>query len=484
MPKEHLLNFRRTRIVATIGPASSSSRMIDELITAGVNLFRMNFSHGDHKTHQDNYQKIRDAAALLDRPIGILQDLQGPKIRVAKFENDFIQLAKGDLFTISCGDDSPGNQQRVGVTYPKLWKDVAAGDDILLDDGRIKLLVLSVDGQDIHTKVELAGKLSNNKGINLPGSNLSLPALTEKDIADLRLGAELGVDWVAVSFVRTLEDVLMARKQLDWAGSTAKLMAKIEKPSAIDNFDAILQNVDGIMVARGDLGVELSPEAVPALQKRIIGLCRDAGKPVVTATQMLESMINSPAPTRAEASDVANAIYDGTDAVMLSAETAAGEYPVEAVQMMNRIALTVENDEGYRKSLVNRTPGPRCSVADSVAHSACDIAKQLGARVIVCFSASGATAGRVSRFRYDTPILVITTSLQAYRQLSVTWGLKPILTQDISNSDEMVEMARRAIDNTKFAEDGDRFVITAGVPFGVKGTTNLIRVERYRIKKA
>ena len=482
MPLEQSVNFRRTRIVATIGPASSSKEMIAKLVNAGVDVFRMNFSHGDLKTHQKNYKKIRDVAAHINRPIGILQDLQGPKIRTARFEKDFVKLIKEQIFTLTCDDDSPGNIKRVGVTYKNLWKDVGPGDNILMDDGRITLKVKEVNDHDIVTTVILGGKLSNNKGINLPGADVGMPALTEKDIEDLKAGAEMGVDWVAMSFVRTLEDVLLARKQLEWAGSSAKLMAKIEKPSAIDNFDAILQQVDGIMVARGDLGVELSPEAVPALQKRIIGLCRDAGKPVVTATQMLESMITSPAPTRAEASDVANAIYDGTDAVMLSAETAAGDYPIEAVEMMNRIALTVENDEGYRKSLVSRRPSPRSTVADSVAHSACDMAKQLDARVIVCFSASGATAGRVSRYRYDTPILVITTSLQAYRQLSVTWGLQPILTQDICSSDEMVEMAMRAIDNTELANEGDRFVITAGVPFGIKGTTNLIRVERYKHK--
>lgn len=473
-------NNRQTRIVATVGPASCSPERVEQLILAGVNVFRMNFSHGTHAFHRENYLTIREIAGKLQKPVGILQDLQGPKIRVATFEEGAVFLEKGQNFALTCDDDSPGNAERAGVTYTGLWRDVEEGDDLLLDDGRLKLEVSSIEGKTIHTRVALGGKLSNNKGLNIPGSDLSLPALTEKDIEDLSLGAELGVDWVAISFVRTSDDILEARKRMEIAGSCAKLMAKIEKPNAVDNFKQILKEVDGIMVARGDLGVELSPERVPAVQKKLIRKCRDAGKPVVTATQMLESMIHAPSPTRAEASDVANAIYDGTDAIMLSAETAVGDYPVESVEMMHSIACTVESDKEYRRKFKQELLKMGDTVADSVSHSACMVADQLDASVIVCFSATGATANRVSRFRFETPILAITTNELSYRQLSVVWGVFPYLSDEIKDSGGMVVKANEYLEQSKFAKEGDRYVITAGVPYGVKGTTNLIRVAKYQ----
>ncbi len=473
-------DFRRTKIVATMGPASSSPERVRELIRAGVNVFRMNFSHGSADFHRHNLQAVREAAAEMQVSVGVLQDLQGPKIRVTTFAEGQVELLEGEEFTLTCNDDSPGDASRVGVTYTGLCDDVKPGDDLLLDDGRLRLRVKSVTEGRIVTEVTLGGVLSNNKGLNIPGSDLSLPALTEKDIADLRLGAELGVDWVAISFVRSAEDVREARRLLDEAGSTARLMAKIEKPSAVENFQDILAEVDGIMVARGDLGVELSPELVPAVQKSLIRQCRDAGKPVVTATQMLESMIHAPAPTRAEASDVANAIYDGTDAVMLSAETAVGDYPIEAVRMMDSIARTVETDTEYRRLQKSLTLKMAGTVADSVSHAACQVAEELDVQVIVCFSASGATAYRVSRFRNETPILAITTSEISYRQLSLVWGVAPFLSDEITDSADMVERANDCLATSHFAREGDRYVITAGVPFGVKGTTNLIRVEKFR----
>lgn len=471
---------RRTKIVATLGPGSNNPETIGQLIEAGVNVFRLNFSHGTKELHKSNIDHIRQVSQRLKRPIGVLQDLQGPKIRIATFKEGKVELKAGDSLSLTCDDDAPGDKKRVGVTYKNLYNDVRSGDTLLLDDGRLALKVKAVKGQTIETTVTLGGVLSNNKGINIPGADLSIPALTDKDVEDLLYGAELDVDWVAMSFVRSRDDLLLARHYLARAGSRAKLMAKIEKPSAVSRFEEILGEVDGVMVARGDLGVEMAPEQVPLIQKRLIRACVEAGKPVVTATQMLESMISNPTPTRAEASDVANAIYDGTDAVMLSAETAVGQYPVEAVQMMNRIALSVESDPEYQTSMREHYPSPRDTTADAISLSACQIAHNLSAQVIVTFTSSGTTAQRVSRNRPAAPILALTPSELAFRQLTVAWGVIPYFTDDISSTDQMVDVASRAITKSKLTEPGARYVITAGVPFGMRGTTNLIRVERMR----
>jgi pyruvate kinase len=471
---------RRTKVVATLGPASSDADTIRRLITAGVNVFRLNFSHGSKETHRTNVGLIREEAARLGRAVGILQDLQGPKIRIATFADGEVVLEPGAAFKLTCDDDSPGDVERVGVTYTNLCQDVKGGDTLLLDDGRLRLEVTGIHGGTIETRVVLGGILSNNKGINIPGADLSIPALTDKDVADLTYGAELDVDWVAMSFVRSRDDLLLARHYLARAGSQAKLMAKIEKPSAVERFDEILHEVDGIMVARGDLGVEMAPEKVPLIQKRLIRASLDAGKPVITATQMLESMVHSPTPTRAEASDVANAIYDGTDAIMLSAETAVGEYPVEAVAMMDRIARSVEADEGYQRDMREHYPTPENTTADAVSLGACEMAFTLNAQLIVTFTSSGTTAQRVSRNRPNVPILAVTPNARAYRQLAVAWGVVPHMSDDIHSTDEMVAVATRTIKTVGLAEPGGRFVITAGVPFGMRGTTNLIRVERYR----
>jgi pyruvate kinase len=471
---------RRTKIVATLGPASSSEEVITRLIETGVDVFRLNFSHGSKEVHRDNVGKIRAEAERLGRSVGVLQDLQGPKIRICKFEKGEVTLEPGAEFALTCDDDSPGDEQRVGVTYENLCQDVQGGDTLLLDDGRLRLEVTAVRGATIHTRVTLGGTLSNSKGINIPGADLSIPALTDKDVEDLAYGAELDVDWVAMSFVRSRDDLLLARHYLSRAGSHAKLMAKIEKPAAVERFEEILHEVDGVMVARGDLGVEMPPEEVPQIQKRLIRDSVEAGKPVITATQMLESMVHSPTPTRAEASDVANAIYDGTDAVMLSAETAVGDYPVDAVAMMDRIAHSVEADEGYQRGMREHYPPPENTTADAVSLGACEIAFTLGAQLIVTFTSSGTTAQRVSRNRPPVPILAVTPNARAYRQLAVAWGVVPFMSDDIHSTDEMVSVATRTIRQIGLAEPGGRFVITAGVPFGMRGTTNLIRVERYR----
>ncbi len=471
---------RRTKIVATLGPATSDEARIDALIAAGVDVFRLNFSHGRHEVHAANVERIRAAATRAGRAVGILQDLQGPKIRVATFEDGAVELEEGAPFVLDCANDTPGDATRVGVTYTGLCADVSAGDVLLLDDGRLALEVERTTDDAVHARVTLGGTLSNNKGINIPGADLSTPALTDKDVEDLEFGVTLGVDWVAMSFVRSREDLLLARHYLARAGSDANLMAKIEKPTAVERFQEILREVDGVMVARGDLGVELAPERVPQVQKRLIRESIEAGKPVVTATQMLESMIHAPTPTRAEASDVANAIYDGTDAIMLSGETAVGDYPVEAVEMMDRIARTVEHDEGYKAAIREHVPAPDDTTADAVSHGACEMAHSLSAGLIVSFTASGTTASRVSRNRPYAPILAITPSERSYRQLAVSWGVVPFYGDDIGSTDDMVDTSIAAIRTTGLLEPGERFVITAGVPFGKRGSTNLIRVERFR----
>lgn len=471
---------RRTRIVATLGPATDSKEMLGRLLQAGVNVFRLNFSHGDQELHRQTVANIRAVSDEFGLPVGILQDLQGPKIRVMRFESDRITLKEGARFDLTTDDDSLGNESRVGVTYKGLVNDVKVGDTLLLDDGRLDLKVIGLDHATIQTEVVVGGSLSNNKGINIPNAALSIPALTDKDVQDMRLGAELDVDWIAMSFVRSRDDLLLARHYMAMAGSKAKLMAKIEKPSAVDRFEEILAEVDGIMVARGDLGVEMAPEKVPLIQKDLIRACVQAGKPVVTATQMLESMIQNNTPTRAEASDVANAIYDGTDAIMLSAETAVGAHPIEAVRMMDRIARAVESDDDFHDKFRNKTLKADTSTPDAVAIAAVEMSYNLDAKLIVTFTSSGNTALRVSRCRPEAPVLAITPNPRALRQMMVVWGVVPHLSDDIHDTDEMVEVASKAIHEEDLLDAGDRFVITAGVPFGTRGTTNLIRVERYR----
>lgn len=472
--------FRRTRIIATLGPASSSVDMVGRLIEAGVDVFRLNFSHGSQEVHRDNVALIRAAAAKINRSVGIMQDLQGPKIRVARFEAGAVELVPGNAFALSCGDDSPGTAERVGLTYPDLWRDVRIDDLLLLDDGRLTLRVTDVRGQTINTNVVVGGALSDNKGINVPGADLSVQAVTEKDIDDLRLGAELGVDWVALSFVRSRDDVQLARHYLARARSETKLIAKIEKPGAVERFEEILGAVDGIMVARGDLGVEVSSEQVPLIQKRLIRQAREAGKPVITATQMLETMIQSPTPTRAEASDVANAIHDGTDAIMLSGETAVGRYAVESVQMMDRIARSMEADGEYKRALLQQRPDPQPTVADSVSVAACEMAGIVAARLIVAFTMSGGTVLRLARNRYSTPILALTPNQKTFQQLSLVWGVRPVLGEQVESQEAMIASANRHILLTGLARPGDRYVITAGVPLSVQGATNMLRVESVR----
>jgi pyruvate kinase len=467
---------RRTKIVATIGPASSSPEMIEKLIDAGMNVARLNFSHGVRADHEARVNMIREIAARKGVTVGILQDVQGPKIRTGKFKEKSIMLVNGAKFIIT-SDEIEGDKNRVSTTYKGLPDDVRPGLELLLDDGNLSLRVDKVVGRDIHTTVLIGGTLSDNKGINIPGADLSVPALTEKDLEDMQIGTELGVDWVAISFVRTRDDLLLARHYMTRYGSRAKLMAKIEKPSAVERFDDILAEADGIMVARGDLGVELPTEQVPVIQKRLIRACMAAGKPVITATQMLESMRENPRPTRAEATDVANAIFDGTDAVMLSAESASGKYPIESVQMMDKIARVTEASEEYAKLIAGHAQ-PEHTTQDAVALAACDVADTLGTAAIVCFTATGSTVWRVSRNRPSSMIAAFTPSERVKNQLALAWGVEARFTGDPADTDDMVRIAIKECKAAKLAEVGDKIVMVAGVPFGMHGTTNLIRVER------
>ncbi|SEJ43798.1 pyruvate kinase [Deinococcus reticulitermitis] len=469
---------RATKIVATIGPASRTPDTLGRMIDAGLNVVRMNFSHGDHEDHRQTVQMVRELARQKDVAIGILQDLQGPKIRVGRFAEGAVTLSPGDRFTITM-DDVDGDQSRVSSTYKGLAGDVYSGMVLLLDDGNMSLRVDQVRGNDVHTTVMIGGVLKNNKGINVPEADLSVPALSEKDVLDMEFGASLGVDWVALSFVRSRDDLLLARHYLARFGSRAKLMAKIEKPQAVARFADILKEVDGVMVARGDLGVEMRPEQVPTIQKSIISMCREAGKPVITATQMLESMINLPRPTRAEASDVANAIYDGTDAVMLSAESAAGLYPVESVAMMDRIAREAEASEHY-KLLQRQLTIPSEQAQDAIALAACSIGEKLETPAIVAFTSTGGAATRISKSRPPLAILALTPNEVTRNQLALSWGVVPMLSEDPEDTDDMVRIANDELKKSGLADVGDRYVITAGVPFGVRGTTNMLRVERLR----
>jgi pyruvate kinase len=451
--------------------------MIRALIEAGVDVFRLNFSHGMPDDHRQSVQMIREASSSLSRTVAILQDLQGPKIRCGRFREGAVDLQQGQKFIITT-EPLEGDETRVSTTYRGLPNDVEPGQMLLLDDGNIRLRVDEVGLNDIHTTVMVGGRLSNNKGINIPGADLSIPALTDKDIDDLTLGAELEVDWVAISFVRSRDDLLLARHYLGRHNSRARLMAKIEKPSAVARFDEILEEADGIMVARGDLGVEMPLEEVPAVQKRIILKAVQAGKAVVTATQMLESMIKNPSPTRAEASDVANAIFDGTDAIMLSAETATGQYPVEAVAFMSRVAKTIEATQEYKDRLNALRPPPNRTVQDAIARAVDDVVESTEARAVVVFTASGSAARRVARTRPPVPILALTPNQFVRDQLALVSGVLPLLAPDPKNTDDMVEIAVAKAMETGLAEAGEYVVITAGVPFGVRGTTNMIRVER------
>lgn len=463
---------KRTKIIATIGPASSSPTVIARLIHAGMDAARLNFSHGDRKDHLQRIRFIRVEAEKTGKQIAIIQDLQGPKLRVGVMRNDAVTLKRGDKITLTT-KKIIGTNTLVSVTYPSLTKDLQAGDIILLDDGRLELRVTKKNIEGLTCKVVRGGVLKSHKGVNLPGAQLSLPSLSRKDKDDLRFGVKQGVDYIALSFVRTANDIHRARRFIKSLGANIPIIAKIEKPEAIQNLDEIIRAADGVMVARGDLGVEMSPELVPLLQKKIIEACNCVEKPVITATQMLESMIENPQPTRAEASDVANAILDGTDCVMLSGETAVGNYPVQAVEVMMRIAVQAET------SLSPRPPDIHISGYDeSVAHAACRAAGEQRAQAIVTFTQSGSTALLVSKHRPGMRIVAATPFEAVARKISLYWGVTPVILQTKKTTDDMIASVERIMLSKKLAKQRDLIVITAGVPIGVAGSTNMMKIHR------
>ncbi len=467
--------MRRTRnvkIVATLGPASSSYEMIRALHEAGTDVFRLNMSHGSHDDIAARHKVIRDVENDVGRPIGILADLQGPKLRVGPFANGSEELEEGQPFRLDL-EDKPGDAKRVQLPHREIFEALEVGATLLVNDGKIRLRVEEHGPEFANCKVTVGGTISDRKGVNVPDVVLPLAALSEKDKVDLEFACELGVDWLALSFVQRPEDVFEAR---DLAKGRAALMSKIEKPAAVKTFDAILDASDGIMVARGDLGVECPISAVPPMQKRMVRKCRSVAKPVIVATQMLESMIESPIPTRAEVSDVAAAIYEGADAVMLSAESAVGQYPTEAVATMNNVAIEVENDPTYRDVIDASRGGPKQSVADGIVSAAREIAETADIKVICCYSQSGSTASLVARERPHVPIIAMTSKLGTARRMALTWGLHCLKTDEVDRFKTAVLNSARAAVNEGFAEPSDFLVVTAGVPFGKSGTTNILRV--------
>jgi pyruvate kinase len=465
---------RKVKILATLGPASASPEMIRALMEAGADAFRINMSHGRQEDKARLVAAIRALEKSLHRPTTILFDLQGPKLRVGNFKGGSAILEAGHMFVLDASK-APGDSTRVELPHPELFAAVERGTRLLIDDGKISLRVAAVEGDKIATVVEIGGKVSNSKGVNVPDVLIPIPALTEKDKSDLAFALEMGADYIALSFVQRPEDVAEARELV---GDKAALLAKIEKPQAIDRLDEILALADAVMVARGDLGVELPPEGVPPLQNRIVAMARQAGKPVVVATQMLESMIISPTPTRAEVSDVANAIYEGADAIMLSAESAAGSYPIEAVQMMDRIARSVEADPIYAGRIHFTETPALATTADALSESAAQIVRILSAAAMACYTSSGSTARRIARERAPVPTLVMTASIKVARRLGLQWGVHAVHTRDVSSFEEMVGKAKRMALRHHLAAPGERMVIMAGVPFKTAGSTNVIHVVK------
>ncbi|MGK6354764.1 pyruvate kinase [Sphingomonas sp. DT-207] len=463
---------RKVRVLATLGPASSTPEMIQQLYEAGADAFRINMSHGDQASKVPLFEAIRGLEKKLGRPTTILADLQGPKLRVGKFAEGRVMLETGQTFVLD-RDATPGDSTRVQLPHREIFEAAHEDARLLLDDGKLVLRVTEATPDKLTTVVEVGGALSNNKGLNVPDMVLPLAALTEKDRSDLSFAVEQGADWIALSFVQRPEDLMEARRLI--GGKTA-LLAKIEKPSAIARLDEIMEQCDGVMVARGDLGVELPPQSVPPLQKRIVETARRMGRPVIVATQMLESMIESPSPTRAEVSDVATAVYDGADSIMLSAESAAGKWPIESVAMMNSIADAVERDPAHGDRVHFTVTRPDPTTADALAEAAKNIARTVSASAIVCFTSSGSTARRIARERPTVPIMVLTPKLETARRTGLLWGTHAVHTRDVESFEEMVAKAKRMALRHHLAAAGDRVVVCAGVPFKTPGSTNVLHV--------
>ncbi len=464
--------LRHARIVATLGPSTSTAERIASLFQAGVDMFRLNFSHGSHEDHKARVETIRALEKKTGRPIAILMDLQGPKLRLGTITDGKATLKRGDKFRLDL-DPTPGSSARAPLPHREIFEAVVDGADLLIDDGNIRLTVREHGNDYAVTEVVTGGVISDRKGVNVPGLVLPLSPLTEKDRRDLTFGLDLGVDYVGLSFVQRPDDIAEARKLI--AGRAA-VLAKLEKPSAIERLEEIVEQSDALMVARGDLGVEMPPEDVPGLQKRILRVCRRFGKPVIVATQMLESMVRLPAPTRAEASDVATAVYDGADAVMLSAETASGQFPIEAVEMMDRIIKKVEHDPLYRRILDADHYDPESTAADAITAAARQVAHTINAAAIVTFTTTGSTALRAARERPNVPILCLTPRLNTARRMALCWGTHPVVTPEVRNFQEVVDQATDTAKREEFAGPGDKIVLTAGAPLGTPGATNVLRI--------
>ncbi len=464
--------MRRTKIVCTIGPASAKREVLTRMLSAGMDVARLNFSHGTHERHAEVISALRELEAKREQPLAILQDLCGPKMRLGLLPGDGIALQRGQVVTLLCAEESAA-ADALPVPIPELLAALKVGLPVYLDDGRIALKVLEAGGGQARARVSVGGIVSSHKGIAAPGAPIDMPAVTEKDLDDLRFGLAHGVDWVAASFVRRPEDLAPLRRVMDVVGVRVPLVAKIEQAEAVRRIDEMIAAADGILIARGDLGVELPIDEVPGIQKRIARLCRLAGKPVITATQMLDSMMGNPRPTRAEVTDVANAILDGTDAVMLSGETAAGHYPVESVRMMARLARQTDPCVEHRRAFdgsASDTPD------DVVARAAVEMARAVRASAIVCATASGSTARRIARFRPEEPVAAVTSSLATYRALALSWGVRPLRVAPVRSADGMMEEAIAAAVAHGLASPGDRIVLTAGLPVNVPGNTNLVRI--------
>ncbi len=465
--------YRQTRIVATLGPTSSTPEIISNLYhTGGVDVFRLNFSHGTHDGHAQNIKYIRELEDKNGRPIGVFADLQGPKIRVGTFKNGFIALEKGMIIRFDL-DDKAGNEKRVCLPHPEVIEALEKDNHLLIDDGKVKMRVVKKGKDFIEAECIAGTKISDKKGVNLPDIILPTSPLTPKDLKDLEAAVRMGVDWIALSFVQKPEDVAEARRVIN---KRTKLIVKLEKPSALDHLEELIAMSDAVMLARGDLGVEIPAEQVPRVQKHVVRMARNAGKPVIIATQMLESMVTSPTPTRAEASDVATAIYDGADSVMLSAETASGDYPVEAAEMMRKIASNVEKDPLYRTMMEVEHPDHEETSADAITSASSRVVDMIDAAAIVSYTTTGSTALRAARERPAVPIMCLTEDLSVARRMSLSYGVHAIYTKDVDNFGDMVKKATYLAKEYNLAEQGQRLVITAGVPFGTPGSTNILRI--------
>nr|WP_174264502.1 pyruvate kinase [Phytoactinopolyspora halotolerans] len=468
------MDVRKAKIVCTLGPATDSPERLQALVEAGMDVARFNLSHGSHLEHEERYARVRKAASEAGRNVGVLVDLQGPKIRLGTFAQGSVVLEPGATFTITT-DDISGDVERSSTTHGGLPNDVSPGDQVLVDDGRLALEVEEVKGSDVVTRVVLGGRVSNNKGLNLPGAAVSVPAMSDKDIEDLRWGLRAGADMIALSFVRSAADIQDVHRIMDEEGIRLPVIAKVEKPQAVENLEEIVDAFDGVMVARGDLGVELDLWDVPLVQKRAIALCRRRAKPVIVATQMLDSMISNPRPTRAETSDVANAVLDGADAVMLSGETSVGSYPIETVSTMGRIVETVEEHGLERIPPLGTKPRTK---GGAITKAACETAELLGAKYIVAFTQSGDSARRMSRLRSPIPLLAFSPLESTRHQLALSWGIEAFIADHVDHTDEMVKQVDRVLLQQGRCEKGDLVVIVAGSPPGIPGSTNAMRVHQ------